>query len=170
VIKLDPTEWRNLQAIDVRALIEEVRPQMEPAMKGVLLILEGEIKRRLRGKRSGRMYRINARGRKPRFHQASAPGESPAQLYGNLRNSVGHEGPRWIGMYTIEGVVGPGLGQAPRGGQPDPAKAYARRLELGGVSTTPQGGVVRILPRPYMEPATQSALPKIDRFLRRELG
>ncbi len=53
------------------------------AMNQVILALEGYIKVKLTGKRSGRIYR---RGK--RIHQASAPGEAPAVDTGFLRTSI----------------------------------------------------------------------------------
>ena len=85
----------------------------------------------LKGPKTGRIYRI--RGRR---HQASAPGESPANLTGNLQRSVGFD---VRGSDTMEfgyRVHGRGAGSA----------AYGRRLELGGTSSTG----VRIAKRPNL--------------------
>lgn len=170
MIKIELTEWLNLDTLSAESMVREVGPELGPAMKAGLLVLESAIKTQLTGQRSGRTYRVTRRGRPAKQHQASAPGESPAVLYGNLRNSVGHRGPTWTSPWIIEGEAGPGLGQKPTGDTPDPGRAYARRLELGGVSTTPQGGTVRILPRPYMQKAADRAEPQIDKVFRRMLG
>ena len=164
-------EWENIDLLNAEHLLAEVRPEMKRAMKDALLLFEGAIKEKLTGTRTGRTYRVpvtKSRGTASRVHVASAPGEPPAVLFGNLRNSVGHVGPHWVGVLLLEGEVGPGLGQAPEGGEPDPSKAYARRLELGG-SHTHEGTTVKIEARPYMEPAAMETEPKIDRLWRRRL-
>jgi len=44
----------------------------------------------IRGTKTGRIYRIR-RGRIIKNHQASAPGEAPANLSGNLNSSIGYQ-------------------------------------------------------------------------------
>lgn len=165
-IMLSETEWENLETIDATELLNTMRPDGELAMKEALLLFEKTIKEQLTGTRTGRTYKVSKTGR---LHIASAPGESPAVLFDNLRGSVGHEGPEWVG-FTVVGTVGPGLGQPPRGPK-DAAKAYARRMEFGGSSKTPKGsGIVRIDARPYMAPAQDTAEPLMDAIFRRRLG
>lgn len=155
-------EWENLDELDAEELLSELRPVAVKAMKDSLLLFERTIKLKLTGTRTGRSYRVSKTGA---LHVASAPGEPPARLFGNLVNSVGHSDPEWKGM-TLEGEVGPGLGQKPKGGEPDPSKAYARRLEFGG--TDSRG--VKIEARPYMEPSVQDAEPKMQDLWKRRLG
>lgn len=140
-------------------ILREMRPFAERKMKMAGLLLESEIKTTLSGPRSGRIYRVP--GTDKAMYQASAPGEPPASLFGNLRNSIGHSDPEWVG-YTVQCEVGPGLGTKPAGGVSDPADTYARRLEYGGDSIHSNGAVVKILPRPYMEPSAQRATPRIE--------
>lgn len=154
-------DWENLDQLAEDAL-RELRPQGERAMKTALVRFEGIIKETLSGARSGRTYRVSKTGA---LHVASAPGEPPASLFGNLRNSVGHSGPNYAGG-IISGEVGVGLGQAPSGDDPDPSKTYARRLELGGVDSR---GVM-IEARPYMAPSAVKAEPVIDAIFRRMVG
>jgi hypothetical protein len=144
-------------------MLDEIRLEAEAAMKTALVLFEGEVKKTLTGSRSGRTYKVSKTGR---LHVASAPGEAPAVLMGNLRNSVGHSGPEWDGRYTIQGEVGPGLGQEPTGDSPDPGKAYARRLELGGADS--RGTMIE--PRPYMAPTGQRVEPRIEAIFRDRVG
>ncbi len=76
--------------------------------------------------KSGRMYMIRYASGRRRRHQASAPGESHANLTGALRNSV---------SYRTKGddiVFGYGVG-------PIPAPAHARTIEFGGAAGTSSG-------------------------------
>jgi len=148
MIKITSTQWKNLDGLGDDAL-QEMRPQAEHTVMKASLYLESTIKRKLTGARSGRSYKVSRTGA---THIASAPGEAPAVLFGNLRNSVGHSHPEWSG-WTISQLVGPGLGTKPGGGVSDPGDAYARRLEWGGADSR---GVM-IFPRPYIEPSVQEA-------------
>lgn len=153
-------KWDNLDQIASEALIRETNVVATRALKGALVAFEAIVKKRLSGQRSGVTRRVSRTGR---MHTASAPGESPAVLFGNLRNSIGHSGPTLDGG-VVFGEVGVGLGTPPRGGV-DPGTSYARRLELGG--TDSRG--VRILPRPYIAPAAIEAEPVMDRIVREAL-
>lgn len=165
-IKLTETEWENLESLDATELIREIMPDGDLAMKEALLVFESTIKKQLTGTRSGRSYKVSKTGA---LHIASAPGESPAVLFDNLRGSVGHEGPERVG-FTVVGTVGTGLGQPPRGPK-DAANAYARRMEFGGSSKSPKGsGIVKIEPRPYMAPAQDTAEPLMDAIFERRVG
>lgn len=168
MITVEVTRWENLEQIDAELLLEEIMAEGELAMKEALLELESVVKEKLTGQRSGRTYRVpvtkGSKGNR-RLHVASAPGEPPASLFGNLRNSVGHDGPKRKGN-TIGGRVGPGLGTDLGADEQDAAKGYARRLELGGVDS--RG--IRILPRPYMEPSVKEARPEINRIFETRVG
>lgn len=167
MIKIDATKWTNLDEIDSKTLLNEIRLEAKLTTKEALLLLEREVKKTLTGTRTGRTYRVGARGMGSgtRTHIASAPGEPPAVLFDNLRGSVGHEGP-FRRPWGFEGSVGPGLGQDVSNEERDAANSYARRLDLGGVDS--RG--VRILPRPYMEPSAKRARPRIERLFERRLG
>jgi len=153
----------------------ELRAPAEQVVLQVVIFFSGEIKKTLSGPRHGRAYVVSKTGR---LHIASAPGEAPGSLYGNLRNSVGYSQPVWEN-WTVSAEVGVGLGTTPGGGQQDPAKTYARRLEWGGSHTQRKkvnvqtadgwitvaaGTVIRILPRPYMEPTAIRVEPQIARM------
>lgn len=163
----DLTGWEGLDTLEVARLLEEMKPDAEARVMKAGAYFAGQIKVTLSGPRHGRWYIVpsQARGkpakrrRRPRRYQASAPGEAPAVLFGNLRNSIGFSRPIWDGM-TVMMLVGVGLGQPPKGGA-DPATSYARILEWGGM--TAKG--VRILPRPYMEPTALRCEERIERIL-----
>ena len=161
-LDFDPGKWEGEESLEADALLEELRLPAERAVKRCLVLAESEVKKTLTGTRSGRTYRVpmTKGGTAARTHVASAPGEPPAVLFGNLRNSIGHTGPKWVFRYTVEGEYGPGIGQGP-GVARNPARAYARRLEYGGVDS--RG--IRILPRPYMEPTAQRIRPRVDDIL-----
>lgn len=158
MINFTAKDWENLDSLDSDEMLKEIKPQAEAVMVTALLRYETIIKETLSGGRSGRTYKVSKTGV---LHVASAPGEPPAVLMGALRNSVGHSQPVWD-TWVLSGEVGPGLGQPPEAGQPDPAKSYARRLELGGVDSR---GVM-IEPRPYMAPSADKAEPQVDLIFR----
>lgn len=138
-----PGKWEGLDGLGEGAL-REVMKRAERTIMQILVFAASEVKKTLTGTRTGRTYRVSKRGR---LHIASAPGEPPAVLFGNLRNSVGHsKKPTWDG-HAVSGEFGVGLGAKPRGGRQDPGTTYARILEYGGVANRS-----RIAPRPYLEP------------------
>ena len=150
--------WEGLDGMGDE-LLREIRGEAEGNVLAAVVYFATEIKVTLSGARSGRTYRVSKTGA---LHVASAPGEPPAVLTGNLRNSVGYSMPAWDGL-TVGAEVGPGLGQPPADGSPDPSTTYARRLEWGGVDR--RG--VRMLPRPYMEPTAIRVQPTLERLLER---
>lgn len=104
------------------------------------------------GQKSGRVYFL-AGGR----HQASAPGEPPANLSGRLAASI-----RYTKMTDREGsfaTAGTTL-------------AYGRTLEYGGfVQATGQfagAGSVYIEPRPFLRPAFEAAMQQAEGKLKKE--
>lgn len=107
----------------------------------IAFAVEGQAKQAMQGTRSGKIYPIPGTRR---TYRASAPGEPPAVLTGNLKNSI----------YTMrEGkhrwVVGVGT-------------AYAARLEFGG---TDKNGVY-IAPRPYLRPAVFSIVNRFPQYFK----
>lgn len=81
------------------------------------------------GPKTGRVYR---RENPTRVHQASAPGQSPAEDLGTLSNSFAVQ-LRKLNQYARSATVGSEL-------------AYASKLEYGDISTN-------LLPRPFFRPA-----------------
>ena len=107
--------------------------------------IEKEVIRRIKSPpKTGRYYLIGGR-----IHQASAPGESPADLTGELADSVGSE----VSSPT-QLIIG------------DRAE-HGRWMELG----TTDG---RIAPRPHLKPAALSKAREVEQALvrgvARELG
>ncbi len=160
MISFEPDkEWTGLEGMALREL-EKLRASAEVAIDRAGLHLESAVKRTLGpdgGPRTGRIYvvpassakgpRAGTRRKNPPHHQASAPGEPPAVLFGMLRQSITHSAPRWDGW-----VVWTEVGSN---------KIYARRLEWGGVDR--RG--IRILPRPYFAPTILREEEAIDRIL-----
>jgi hypothetical protein len=147
--------WEGLEGLGDDALME-LKPDAEHRVVRAQIHMVNALKLTLTGQRSGRTYRVSKTGR---LHTASAPGEPPAVLFGNLRNSVGAGPIRWDG-FTVEGEIGIGLGTKPAGGGEDP-ESYGRRLEWGGIDS--RG--VRILPRPYMEPTVIREQDAVEQIL-----
>lgn len=162
MISFEAGDWEGIEGMGLEEL-EKLRAPAALAIDRAGLYLENEVKRTLGpegGARTGRIYvvpqssaRSTTRGgrakprKNPPRHQASAPGEPPAILFGTLRQSINHSAPKWEG-WTVSTEVGTNQPQA-------------RRLEWGGVDK--RG--VRILPRPYMEPSTLRAEPQIEAIL-----
>lgn len=92
--------------------------------------IEGNAKASLTGSKSGRVYT-----RHGREHQASAPGEAPANDYGALGNSIQTE------------VTGP------------TSRAVTVGVEYGAVLET---GGAHIAARPFMAPAAELARPGFE--------
>lgn len=143
MIKFLPGQWEGLDTLGE----EELRRLRAPAEAGVTragMHLMNAVKRTLSGSRSGRFYRVSRKGR---LHQASAPGEPPAVLFGKLRQSIATSKAQWDG-WSVEVEVGTNV-------------PYARRMEWGGVDR--RG--VRILPRPYFGPTALKEQDALDRIL-----
>ncbi len=97
----------------------------------------------LSGMRTGKLYK------KPGtnvWYRASAPGEPPAVMFGDLRRSIKPE------VEVVARVVKSKWGS-------DMLKAP--RLEAGDLS-------VNLKPRPFIEPSIKKAWPKIERILQRK--
>jgi hypothetical protein len=168
--------WEGLETLEAEHLLSEMQVDAERALMQGLVIFASELKKTLTGTRSGKAYPASKRGP---AHIASAPGEPPAVASGNLRNSVSHTLPKWEGS-TVSGEVGIGLGVTSKGKQS--GASYARRLEFGGIHTqrtnqafktmdgwrmVKAGTVIRILPRPYMEPTALRMEPILDKLFER---
>ena len=123
---------------------EAMRMPSERAVLKAALHYEAEMKKRLTGPRSGRVYIIRGI-----THQASAPGESPALFEGNLRKSITHTPPQWEGVNVFCEVGS----DAPQ----------ANILEYGGV--TGRNHNIRILPRPSWGPVLLEQEDKISTIL-----
>ena len=149
--------WSGLEDLAEDALAD-TRPRAERCVRAVAVMFSGEIKRTLVGRRTGRPYKVSKKGK---LHIASAPGEPPAKLFGNLGGSIGYSPPTWTdGGMVVWSEVGVGLGQAPKL-EVDPARTYARRLEFGGMDSR---GIM-IEARPYLAPTEERVRGAIDAIL-----
>lgn len=121
--------WSGLTREIVAQTVEDATAAVGAAAKHI----HGAVVEKLAGQRSGRIYRVP--GTSGATHQASAPGEPPAVMLGDLRKYVNAstpkvEGPEVRASVGVDGAVVP----------------YARRLELGGRDSR---GVF-IARRPYL--------------------
>jgi hypothetical protein len=78
----------------------------------------------------------------------SEPGEPPRSHTGLLRDNIFFAYDRILENVVVGPVRLSGPGTAPHA------------LEHGGLSITPDGKVVYVRPRPYMEPALQESIPE----------
>lgn len=110
-------------------------------MTEACLHVQNKTKEKLSGKRTGRVYRIPGTNR---TYTASAPGEPPAVMTGQLRSSIKY---RIVGeLQVLRGEVGSELKKA---------------VEL-------EFGTKKIKPRPFLLPTFQEELPKIKEILSRK--
>lgn len=102
--------------------------------------VQNKTKEKLSGKRTGRVYRVPGTNR---TYTASAPGEPPAVMTGQLRSSIKY---RIVGeLQVLRGEVGSELKKA---------------VEL-------EFGTKKIKPRPFLRPTFQEELPEIKNILSR---
>jgi len=105
--------------------------------------------------KSGKTYLVRL-GRTKRTHQASAPGEAPANITGNLRRSLGFE---VRGSTQLE--FGSRNGPPAAGVSPKQAVAeYSVYLELG---------TSKMAPRPYLKPSVEKNQGNTRQHFEREL-
>jgi hypothetical protein len=171
--------WSGLETLGPEAF-EELKPRAIVAVTTAAVYFVSELKKTLTGKRSGRPYELGEqkvrfaagkgsgarlveftarKGKASTIHIASAPGEPPAVLYGNLRNSVGLTPATFDGESTVSSEVGIGLGVDSKANLT--AESYARRLEFGGID---KRGVM-IEKRPYFQPTIERTETRINKIL-----
>lgn len=163
MLRIPPGRWEGVDGMGDE-LFAQQRLRAESAVLRAGLFFETELVKTLKGKRSGRVYLIGKNF--DITHVASAPGEAPAVLYGRLWQSIDTVGPTWDGN-TVTCDVGTNV-------------VYARRLEFGGAHTQRRtvrvrgtdgwftvkaGTIIRIAPRPWMEPTVLRVLSRIERIL-----
>lgn len=146
---------------DLEGLAEGIAAEaVGDAAEGVTLAavhLESSVKRKLDGARSGRIYRVPGT---QVDYQASAPGEPPAKMLGELQQSIQRTATE-IKENEVSARVGVSEQRA--------AAAKARILELGGVIHHPNGAVIRIEPRPYLRPTFEEQEEAVDAILMRAM-
>lgn len=131
--------------------------RLDAIVRTMALTVQAGAAASMTGPKSGRVYRIGRRRRaggsapkrrvKPRLHRASAPGESPARLTGNLANAIKT---RRTGASTYEVYV------------MQSAARYAIPLEFGAPRR-------RLAPRPFMRPALEAVRKPFVAAIEREL-
>ena len=125
---------RNLDQV-----VKKIDDMAAQRMAETCLHVQNKTKEKLSGNRTGRTYRVPGTNR---TYTASAPGEPPAQMHGQLRNSIQF---RVKGGRTVSGEVGSGLKKAPM-------------LEFG---------TRKMAARPFLRPTFQEELPEIKNILSR---
>lgn len=130
-IKQDPQNYRVYLKID--NLTQDVRRGIRQGYYkiGKDLRAYGQ-KKILEGPKTGRIYLVRTGKKQYKRHQASAPGEFPANLTGNLRKSIAYTVRGWESLEIGAGPAGPGGKAAP----------YAKDLEEG---------TDKMAPRPYLK-------------------
>lgn len=125
-------------------LDREMDGRADKAVGKIAFEVESKAKQLMQGGRSGRTYRVP--GTK-RTYTASAPGEPPAVVTGNLKNSIQTKREKmrvWAVLVSAE---------------------YAADLEYG--HRTDEGGYVA--PRPYLRPAVWSVISEFAKELLKAL-
>lgn len=114
-------------------------------------LLNTASKEMLKGKKTGNVYIIRGPSGRRRRHKASAPGETPANLTGTLRRSLG-----WKARGVTELEFGYGVSDSRAAAQQAPF--YADWMEFG----TPKG---KIKPRPGLGNAIKAVQKNIENYL-----
>ena len=127
---------------------EKANSSMARVLNSVAQSTAMRAKARIRsGQRSGHIYNFGGS-----LHQASAPGEPPANLSGTLASSI-----TFTKMTSREGSFATAGAQV----------AYAATLEFGGFAEF-RGNAVFIEPRPFLLPSFEEAIVGIESKLKRE--
>jgi len=137
----------------VLEIMAETKEQATVALQAAGFHLQTAIVEKLSGRRTGHIYPVP--GTRTATYQASAPGEPPAVMLGNLRNFINVSAVEESGD-ELSVAVGPDIQRVP----------YAARLEFGGRDS--RGGY--IAPRPYLRPAFAEQEQNIENIIRSELA
>lgn len=118
--------------------------------KGALLVRNDMITRIMKGPKSGEVYHRKSRGKRSKSkgvsHQASAPGEAPANDTGNLARSINV-------VAGLEGVTSTSVVEV--------RTDYASALEFG---------TRHMEPRPFANPALNENKAEISAIIRAEVA
>jgi hypothetical protein len=119
--------------MDPEKLAAQIRSSADKRVAMAAMHLRGELIETVSGQRSGEEYKVP--GTASTRYTASAPGEAPAVLFGQLRNAMTvkfEQDNKQIQAYIgVRGVP------------------YARRLELGFVGKDSLGRAYSMEPRPF---------------------
>lgn len=149
--------------VKLRFFATEFIDAIDDEVMGVILRVRNRyiriVQEMMRLPKTGRIYRIGKTptkgdkeaGRAFRSHQASAPGESPAIMFGRLRQSIVSEVTRLFPA-VWETVVGTSIKPAP--GQD---RSYPQILEEGSTN---------IEPRPMWRPALEQLRSEADELVK----
>lgn len=118
-------------------IMRQIEDELDKRMKKAAMAVNGEVKRVLTGRRSGRLYRVPATRR---FYTASSPSEAPAVRLGALRQS--YEFDIQGRGFNAVGIVGSRL-------------KYAPMLEKG---------TSRMAPRKHLMPAFLNKAAEVERI------
>lgn len=133
---------------ELLALPEKANASLARTLNFVAQSTATRAKNRIRsGSRSGHVYFLEGK-----LHQASAPGEPPANLSGALANSI-----------KFTKITNNPMSGATAGSD----LAYAATLEHGGFASF-EGEVVYVDPRPFLLPSFEEAIQRADVVLKRE--
>ncbi len=152
---------RNMQE---RGKLKSVKQALKVALFAGALLIQGRARTRiLKGPKSGIVYgpariaRIANRGgqmsksQAKKVHQASAPGEAPANETGNLARMIVVVRPEQTGETFTAQVLS--------------TSKYAAALEYGTRKAGKNKSTV-ILERPYMRPSVDESVKQIDEMIR----
>ena len=147
MFKLDIRGFEELQA-ELAELPERAGAAVARTLNAVAQSTAQRARTKIRtGTRSGHIYAVGSA-----MHQASAPGEPPANLSGALAASI--RSTRITDRLDSFAAAGTDLD-------------YGRTLELGGFSSF-NGKPVYIDPRPFLLPSFEEAIVAIELRLKRE--
>lgn len=131
----------------------QIQREMENRVRTATLHLNRKIKMKLAsGNRTGHVYKVP--GTMHKRYTASAPGEPPAVMTGNLMNHID-----WlvsVKTNLISGVVGTNV-------------EYAKRLEFGFVDTDSKGRRYNQAPRPFFRSTFEEERTVIMAILTRRM-
>ncbi|OLN21710.1 hypothetical protein BTO30_13485 [Domibacillus antri] len=136
--------------MDTKKLEQFIRSKVEKNVAKAAFHLRGELIESVSQEGHGLEYKVP--GTKQTKHRASAEGEAPAVLFGQLRNSFAVEFDRdkkYIQAYVgVRGVP------------------YARRLELGFTGKDSLGRAYNMQPRPYFYVTYEQQRNEIKKIMR----
>lgn len=146
----------------VNKTIEEIEQKAKQRGYQAANILTNEVKKVLSGQRSGRVYKVNKTGAKPKkrksqkggvTYTASAPGEPPALRFGTLQKSFKR---RTYGDKIGNNLVIHAITESD--------------LQVNGylLGDLLENGTKRIAPRPFKQKTIDAALPKIIQIFQKQ--